>query len=201
MILKNISAFVLTALIAVSFPGTSNAYFTQAQTQTKLTPITALYTITYSFGLSKNDLYLPLTAERNIMHGESDTKLGYTIREDKKDITNIGDTASFIYSKAEIRDGMYFVPKGTKASFTLVALLRTQEDASRENYLLLVENLPFQVDIDGDADTLQARGLNPSELQYYTTDDIYLNDNPPVDIQVTSIEVNPPTINMTPNGK
>jgi len=199
MITKNISALILTALIAVSVPNTTSAYFTQAQTQTKLTPITALYTITYSFGLANYDVYLPLTAERNLMHDGSESKLGFTILEDSETVSDEGDTASFIYSKAEIKDSMYFVPKGSKASFTLVTLLRTQADTEKEDYSLLVENLPFWVDVG--EETLQVRDLNPSELQYYATGEIRLNDNAPVDITVTDVTTNTPGLIITPNGK
>ena len=199
MIFKNISALLLTAVIAVSLPNTTNAYFTQEQTQTALTPITAMYTITYSFGLPKQDIYLPTGTQRNLMHGESDRTLGYTIREDGEDITDAGDVAGVVLSNAEVKDGMYFVPKGSKASFTLVVLLRTQPNTPKEDYSLLVENLPFLVDMGGES--LQVRDLNPSELQYYATDEVRLNDVAPVDIEVTNITVNPSTVTVTPNGK
>ena len=199
MIIKNISVLVVTVLIAASLPHTSNAYFTQTQTESTLTPITALYTITYSFGLPNQDLYMPLTSERNGMHGESESTLGYTIRNGNEDVVTEGNTASFIYSTAEIKNGMYFIPKGSVASFTLVTLFRTQEGTPTENYSMLVENLPFLVDIE--ASTLQVRDLNPSELQYYTTNAVQLNSNDPAHIQVTNITTDPATIIITPNGK
>jgi len=125
------------------------------------------------------------------MHDKSEEKLGYTIRNDKEEVTTDGDTASFIHSTAEIKDGMYFVPKGSRASFTLVTFFRTQTGTPTEKYSLLVENLPFLVDMGNPE--LQVRDLNPSELKYYTTDEVRLNQGTLVDIQITSIITNPPT--------
>jgi len=178
-------------LIAVSLPTSASAYFTQAQTQLQLTSSTALYSITYSFGLPNQDLYLPIIAERNLMHDASEAKLGYTIRNDREDVITTGDTASFIYSTAEIKDGMYYVPKGSKASFTLVTLFRTQTGTPAEDYLLLVENLPFLVDIGNPE--LEVRDLNPSELKYYTTNEVRLNQGKLVNVHITSITTTPPT--------
>jgi|GEM_PF-652958 len=191
MIIKNISVLVVTMLIAVSLPTSASAYFTQAQTQLQLTSSTALYSITYSFGLPNQDLYLPIIAERNLMHDASEAKLGYTIRNDREDVITTGDTASFIYSTAEIKDGMYYVPKGSKASFTLVTLFRTQTGTPAEDYLLLVENLPFLVDIGNPE--LEVRDLNPSELKYYTTNEVRLNQGKLVNVHITSITTTPPT--------
>ena len=184
---KYISAMVLTAYIAVLFPQATQAYFTSEQTAVRLTPITAMYTITYSFGLPKQDIYLPITTERNLSHKESERTLGYTMREDGKEIINEGRTAALVFSNAEIKNGMYFVPAGSSRTFTLVAFLRTQEDTPEADYVLQVENLPFLVDID--EEELQIRGLNPSELIYYATGEIELNgDGEPSTVSPVKID-------------
>lgn len=170
---KFISGLMLTAVLAVAFPQTTQAYLTSSQTSVQLTDTTAMYTITYSFSGGKYDFYLPVVTARNLLHSESESTLGYTIREND-DTTSIGDTAALVFSTAKLVDGMYFIPKGERKTFTLVTFFRTDIGTHQDDYALQVENLPFLVDIGGDA--LQLRGLNPSELTYYATEEVRLNE-------------------------
>lgn len=169
---KYITGVVLTLLFATALPHTSDAYFTSKQTAAPLTDTTGLYTITYSFGLPKQDIYLPIKTERNLMHGNGDSTLGYTVRTENNVIANDGIAAAIVLSDAEVKDGMYFVPAGESATFTLVAFYKAPAMTPMDGYKLQVEHLPFPVDL-GEGD-MQIRSLNPSELQYYVTEGIYL---------------------------
>lgn len=195
MISKNISAILLTALIALVLPQPTNAYYTTAQSEAVLTPITAMYTITYSFGLPKQDIYLPIATERNLSHRENDRKLGFSIHDDDEEITNVGRTAGIVLSDAEIRDGMYFVPAGSSKTFTLLVFLRTQDTDQEDDYVVQVDNLPFLVDMG--QEELTVRGLNTSELQYYVTGDVSLNEN----VRVSNIIIGASPLEVSPNGK
>jgi len=150
----------------------ANAYFTTAQTAISATEQTALYTITYRFGLKNDDLYMPIIATRGLSHGSNQYALGYEILEESKAPTTTGISAGIVLSNAKIENGMYKVPKGRSASFTLFVIYSVEKLEEETDYALHVQELPFYV-----GDNKDARKLNPSELQYYVSPEAELNPN------------------------
>lgn len=167
-----ISLFALALGLFLATPDTSLAYFTTAQSATMITPTTGLYTITYNFGLAKNDVYLPIATTRNLRHGESDTTLGYTIQTDDNQIVTGGDSAAIVLSNAKLVDGMYRVPAGTNATFVLTAFYKLDAATPDDRFKIQVEQLPFVAALESSNDQ---RSLNPSELKKYVTPSLALN--------------------------
>jgi hypothetical protein len=149
--------------------GTTHAYFTTKQTVRTFNPDTELFTITYHFGATDKDFYLPITALRDTSN-TSNKNLGYSIVDESGKTSNIGSTTALVLSHAQIKDGRYFVPAGTSSDFTLVTILHRPPHTSTVPYRLLVTALPFTMNIRG---TLYENHLNPSELQYYITPPLY----------------------------
>jgi hypothetical protein len=165
-------------MLSMSTPCVTEAYFTTNQTATKINDMTALYSIEYAFGLEKRDIYMPVYAERGLLHASSAQKVGYSLREDGKEVTLQGTTIGMAVSKAPIVNGMYKLEKGKAQKMTLYVILTTSSTTLEMDYALQVDKLPFYVDI-GKKD-LQTQGLNPSELQYYVTKQVELNSKPKV---------------------
>lgn len=172
MKILHITFGVCTALLLVLLPQSSEAYFTTAQTGTQFGETAAIYTIEYAFGLQKNDIYMPIVAERGLGWKSDAHKLGYTIHSEDGVSTN-GTTAAIVLSNAPIVDGMYKIAKGTAQKMTLLVVFSTTDALSKENYTLQVDQLPYYVD-KGETE-LKVLQLNPSELQYYVSPAVRLN--------------------------
>lgn len=159
-----------TSVIAFAFlfiPSAADAYETTGQTAKRMSDTTAAYFITYKFGHENHDLYLPVGAVRGQDHGDGMKLLGYEVLEKAEFPAKNGTAVAVVASNAAIENGMYKVPKGYAAEFTLIVLYTTEGEASEE-YAVQVTDLPFFMD---DA----AHRLNPSELQYYVTKAVTLN--------------------------
>ncbi len=180
---KYIIANAIVALFIALSPITSHAYFTTAQTANALTENAGLFSVSYRFGALKQDFYMPTTPIRNILTDTADNRLGYTIRTDQDDISDVGIATAVIKSSAEVRDGYYFIPAGTASTFELIVVLQTDPYAREMDYYLQVESLPFKAQLETG---LQDRRLNPSELQYYATPEIELNEETsPVGLKIS----------------
>ncbi len=177
MNIKKITCELATCFaLLILLPISASAYYTTAQTATKLTNQAAIYTITYTFGIRDFDIYMPILASRTSREeAVKDDSVAYTIREDGKDVTENGHTASFVFSNAPMVDGMYKIDANTSETMTLLVVLTTESDTPEMDYALHVEKLPFLVDLENDKNNMQVRGLLPSELNYYTTEEIELN--------------------------
>lgn len=168
-----ISKGIFIAVLMVVLPHTSSAYFTTAQSATKLNEQSVLYTITYAFGLSDQDIYMPVLAERGLAWKSSIHKLGYSLTVNGATSSSIGTAEGIVLSKAPIVNGMYKIAKGTGVSMTLLVLETTPKNTTKAAHALQVDQLPFYVDMG--KKELKTRQLNPSELQYYVTKSVTLN--------------------------
>ncbi len=166
--LKLYTGFICVALF---IPNLSFAYLTTDQTAHRINDNTFLYTISYRFGSTDRELYMPIGATRN--NGEANEYLNYNILNgDLK--TNIGTSSSIVLTTDEdvrIKGAEYHIPRGKDAVFTLVTLLRVDESEINEvaNFSKIVSSLPFKM--VGNDKTIDGH-LNPSELQYYRTPSI-----------------------------
>ncbi len=168
--------FLFSLFVLSASASQTEAYFTTNQTATKINETTALFSIEYAFGLEKRDIYMPVYAERGLLHASTAQKVGYSLHKDGKKITLQGTTIGMAVSKAPIVNGMYKLEKGKAQKMTLYVILTTSSTTPEMDYTLQVDKLPFYVDI-GKKD-LQTQGLNPSELQYYITKQVGLNSKP-----------------------
>lgn len=156
-------------------PGVSSAYTTSEQTAVQIDETTALYSITYSFGLKSNDLYMPREVVRDQNWKESTSTLGFVVLEDSKRLSAAGSAAGVVLSDAKVTtDGLYYIPAGHAATFTLYVILQTQPTDLEADYAIRVTDLPF---LRGDE--REHLYLNPSELQYYQTPETEFNESNP----------------------
>lgn len=153
---------IIIAFIAFFLCATpTHAYFTTGQHAEALTG-GALFTIDYSFGAPKHDVYLPFSTHNSSTNKEN-TAVSYSILdEDGNDVK--GKHSAIVLSNALLeKNGMYKVAKGIAKKFTLAVVFIPEIQNPDTTYRLQVTHLPFNFD------GTQQLQLNPSELQYYTT--------------------------------
>jgi len=173
--------FVGVFAVALLLPSTSMAYFTTAQSATKLTNDTILYTVTYKFGFENRELYMPIMAirENSMFTPNKASTIPHTkfvIQNKDGSISTAGVASSIVITNdknIQIRDSQYYLPAGKVANFQLIALLTIPKENQTDDMdlSLLVTSLPFKMIQDGTPIPAQ---LNPSELQYYHTPAINL---------------------------
>ena len=152
----------LVALFFVAVP--THAYFTTGQNAEALTG-GALFTIDYSFGMEKHDVYLPFTAHNQSVALNTNA-VSYAILDEDGAVVK-GKVSAIVLSNATLgTDHMYKVAKGSAKKFTLVVVFIPEAPNAEKTYRLQVTNLPFNFD------GTQQLQLNPSELKYYTTKSI-----------------------------
>lgn len=166
------SIFIAALFFLTLSVGNVSAYFTTDQSATRVIKNTALYTVTYSFGASKEDLYMPVFAKRDLAHGSQEIALGYELLEDAEERVSYGTATGIVLSSEEIVDNMYRIPAGSNGTFTLFVLYSVDESEPEADYALRVTELPFYR-----GDDRGALSLNPSELQYYITPEVELNES------------------------
>ncbi len=169
----HISIGIFAALLLALLPQVTLGYFTTGQTATKLSDTASIFTIKYRFGLPKNDIYMPIMAERGLQWESDAKKVGYSLREDSENIQINGKATGIVLSNAPIVNGMYKLEKGKAYTMQLVVVFTTASNTLETDYALQVDRLPFYVDRGNDG--LQTLQLNPSELQYYVTKEVELN--------------------------
>jgi hypothetical protein len=173
-----ISVGIFAALLMVSAPQSSSAYFTTAQNVQKINEHTALFAIEYAFGLPKQDIYMPILSERGLAWGSDKHSVGYTLRDGNGVVVTQGNAYGLAVSNAPIVGDMYKIEKGKAQKMTLYIILKTATTTPTSRYALQVDQLPYYMDSGKKTwDTLQ---LNPSELQYYVTKPVKLNVAPKV---------------------
>lgn len=181
---------VFAAACIIGAPGNIQAYYTTAQEAQLLREDTALYSITYRFGLKDEPIWLPVFAERDLAFNSDAMKAGYQFIVDEETTLADGLSAGFVTSDATMQDGLYYVPAGEVRFFTLHVLLQVPSDyPETDDVALNVSELPFYVGEDR-----RYERLNPPELQYYTTPEVDLNEYPAVR---TSGSVNGPVMKIT----
>lgn len=152
--------FFVLALLFVAQP--TQAYFTTNQEAMALPGShTALFLIDYSFGMTKHEVVLPVSARMGTE--TKDDSVSFSVLDEAGNAVD-GKVTSMVLSNAPLSDeGMYVTQKGLGRKFRLAAFFTpTTYDASKK-YRLQVTHLPFNFD------GAQQLGLNPSELKYYTT--------------------------------
>lgn len=164
--------FISTIALCLIAPSVSFAYVSTEQTAARISATEALYTISFRLGFSNRDVYVPIQALRD--QTTSDNALHYTILEDARHTTTTGLTRAAVISTASVQDGWYVVPRGSSATFTVLATLTTDPSAAEADYALKVTHLPFTTIVDG----LHIRNaLTESELRGYLTPEIELNES------------------------
>lgn len=155
-----LATILIVATIILFTPLNTNAYFTTAQNQIDLGNGTGLFLIEYKFGMKKYDVHIPVTAMTNVKQNDV---VSYEMLNKNGDVA-MGESVGIVLSDATINEnGIYVVPKGTSATFTLVVFFTPEKSEDLNRYKLQVTNLPFQFD------GTQQLQLNPSELKYYIT--------------------------------
>ncbi len=162
--------FVFSFLIT---PAAAEAYFTTAQSATKITADTTLFTVTYKFGFLNRELYMPIVTERGLQATSTKFSVGYDLLSEDDEVLNIGSMAAIVLADDEdiqIKNGQYYLPQGKSAEFTFIALVTTPAGETTDASLLIT-HLPFIMVKAGEE--VPAR-LNPSEMQYYRTPEVEL---------------------------
>jgi hypothetical protein len=164
-------AALIAALAVGALPAFALAADPTFDGAVKLSDTSALYTISYAFGDDTEDLYFPILGVRDLENDSRTHTFGYEMLEDGRIRTTDGTAAGLILSDAPIVGDLYKVSKGTVAHFTVVMLYTVPDSLHENDYALHVEDLPFYVGGD-----MRYEHLNPSELQYYQTPTVSLND-------------------------
>jgi hypothetical protein len=164
-------ALLFVAVLII--PQTSHAYGLERGTAVRLNDHMLLYLISFEFGHKKYDYRVPITAVR----GASEGSVGYDIVTDTGLRTSVGKTSAVVLSSAKVKDGMYVVPKRTKATFTLVTVLNLPKGytASSTAFATRVNSLPFELGKDG---SFNKNGLSEGELAPFMTLPVDVNAKP-----------------------
>lgn len=165
---------IMTAVFctALTFTHSAHAYKTSDQTAVQYSETKSLYTITYSFGHTKYDLYLPIAAVRDLPYQSQTNALGYEIVEDDTVTNDATDATAVVLSDADIVDTMYRIPAGAAATFTFIALLTTEPTDLEADYKIQITDLPFYRGEDR-----QPQALNVHELSHYVTPELEFNES------------------------
>lgn len=171
--MKNILIFGgILLCAAILSPSHASAYFMKDERVLKISETTSIYFIDYTFGHEDYVFYMPVLAARDQAHGSELTSVGYEVLKDGETRSDAGTTHAIVLSNASINDGMYKTQEGFANMFTLAVVLTTPEDASSEEYAIHVTDLPFYR-----GEEKEYMRLNPSELQYYITDESSFNES------------------------
>jgi hypothetical protein len=165
--------FVAFSVGVCALPSEASAYLSTGQSSFKLNEHTALFMIEYTFGHEKTDFYLPAVTVRNLPENTQSEKIGFEVVADGRVRTTKGSAYGAVLSSAPVVDGMYKLEKGVAQKLWLVVLYNTASDELETDYALQVTHLPFFADTG--ASEKDERQLNPSELQYYRTNEVELN--------------------------
>ncbi len=123
---------VLLALMFFIIPGNSSAFQTTAQKAVRLNDTTVLYSIDFEFTFLNRDVRVPIGAVRNLPHGNSQQYIGYSFKAGEKTSDMFGKSYAIVLSDEKVADGMYAVPRGKKAKFTLLTLLKVSPNERAE---------------------------------------------------------------------
>ena len=123
-IYRQVGVGLLGAFFLLLAPQASEAYTVKNQQAMKVTPDAALYTITYEFGFLNADVWLPIRATMSDRYPESAGKVGYMLETEGEEYIPV-QAEAVVLSDAAIVNDYYYVPRGERATFTLVAAVRT----------------------------------------------------------------------------
>lgn len=146
-------------MVAAIIAHPAHAYTTTGQTAFTVNGTVGVYVIDFAFGHEKYAIHIPVAAQRT--DTPTADALAYNVLN-ANGTPFTGNTVGIVLSSAEVVDGEYVIPKGTRASLRLLVLtINGAGDAG--NFRTQVTHLPFSFD------GKQELSLNPSELTYYTT--------------------------------
>lgn len=165
------STLLCALVVLVLLPSSLSAYTVTDTRAYRVNNTTALFYIQYAFGHENHDFYLPVLATRDQKFGSKTKSVGYEIMQDDDFDTSDGTTQAIVLANLPIENGMYKIPKGYNAPLTLAVIFTTTTETPDAEYAVAVTDLPFYSD-----DELTYARLNPSELQYYETDTVHLNN-------------------------
>lgn len=157
--------------VSLLTPFATQAFAPESATASRLSDDVLMYTLTYELGYDKYELRTPVAAKHDeVMLGVS-RETTFAFLDRGKDPVALGSSAGVVLSTAKIEAGQYVVPKGERATFTLLALV-TLPHRVTENLdpILTITSLPFI--LTSDEGVILERGLNASELVRYRTDEI-----------------------------
>jgi len=155
--MKYLHPLIVFAFIALPFGG-AEAYFTTDQSAFRMVDGAALYLIEFKFGHGNYEIRIPVKANGTTEHSRE--FLSYGLYNRHNGLTENAVSAGIVLGDAQIENGEYVIPKGSRKTLTLLVVASSLERDTR----LQVEYLPFTFD------GKQELQLNPSELEYYTTE-------------------------------
>lgn len=149
---------------------THAAYNTTNQTAEKVGPNTALFTVSYEFGMPNQAVYMPIMTQRDLAVGTDTTnafRVGYQIERKDGTVVKDGTTTALALSRVPIEGTMYRIPAGEATIMTLVAVVQLPANVPFAGYRLHVTKLPFIFSDGTHPNSLNQ--MNKYELSQYVT--------------------------------
>jgi hypothetical protein len=166
-----LSALGLALTVILGLPQVTNAaYNTTAQSAQVAGPTTALFTISYAFGMANQAVYMPIMTTRGLVAETDKTnsfRVGYQIERKDGTVVTTGTANALVLSSMPISGTMYRIPAGQSTQLTLVALVTLPANTPFSDYRLHVTKLPFIFSDANNPNDLE--GLNKYELSQYVT--------------------------------
>lgn len=106
---------------------------------------TALFTIDFDFIAGKEAYEIPVGALRGLTFDENKDYVGYRIVSGASPVMVETKTNAIVLSQQPIKNGMYQIPAGERASFTLVGLFEVPEASATDSYFVELMSLPHFV--------------------------------------------------------
>ncbi len=140
----------------------------QAATIVAVNDNTALFTIHFDFIAGDEAYQIPVGALRGLAFNENKNFVGYRVVSGDTPVMVETKTNAVVLSEQEIKDGMYQIPAGERASFTLVGLFEVPETTSTDSYFVELMSLPHFI---GD----ERVNVTPNRLEQFKSDEVTLN--------------------------
>lgn len=162
---------VLCTLCGLLFlPNLASAYEVTDTNAVRLNDDTVLFSITYKFGFLNRESLYPIIANQG--NSESPEMLDYEVRGGGEAFEAFAPAVVLSDDEdVEVRDGMYYLPEGKNAEFTLIGLLALDESDPREVLQLVINRLPYTTLNDGE---MAHSEVLPEELPDYRSPQITL---------------------------
>jgi hypothetical protein len=126
--IKNLLFPTLISLTIFFVPGVSAAFETTGQKAIRLDETTMLYMVQFEFTFLNRDVRIPIGAVRDLKYGSELPYIGYTLLGTGKTLSTLGTSYGVLLSEAQVLGKEYYVPRGKKAKFTLVTLVKLPAD-------------------------------------------------------------------------
>lgn len=137
---RNAIKLTLTVLCGLVFTPLSAA---AASAAIAVTDNTALYTIDFDFIAGDEAYRIPIGTQRDLSFDAGRDLIGYQIvGAEPGEVTN---SNALVLSQQPIKNDMYHIPAGERASFTLVALVTISEETFTDDYSLAINAVPHYI--------------------------------------------------------